>query len=285
LTRLSITDGKHLHQLMATDVLLASVAETSLERAVEINSRLASDFDRPRELMARLAAQRRLGRAVWSLDYTRTQGRHLLGSERLLESGQFADVIQSNRGARRHRVHAQLRQPWRGHDIVGNYEWAQSKDNTDGAFSFAERSGDLLHEWARNAGIPAHSISVMASLRLPKATALNLVESWHGSAPYNVTTPFSPRQDGLRVDRNGLPRNSGNGPRHNSLDVYAFRQFTLKGVRLGKTPLRLNVGVQANNLLDNRNYWSLGSVSGSPLFGQPLGAMPGRSLRTFVTFD
>jgi len=285
LTRLSTTDGRHLHQWMATDVPLSAVSEAPLEPAREIVSRLDTRVDRPRELLRRVAVQRRIGTRMWSLDYTRTQGQHLLGSARLLESDQFVDMVQSNRTASRHRVHTQLRQPWHGHEIVGNYEWAHSKDNTDGAFSFAERSGDLANEWARSTGIPAHTVSLMASLRLPKSTALNLVESWHGAAPYNITTPFSPRQDGLRVDRNGLPRNSGSGPHYNSLDVYAFRQFTLKALRLGKTPLRLNAGVQANNLLGNRNYWSLGSIYGSPTFGQPLGAMPGRSFRTFMTFD
>jgi hypothetical protein len=39
------------------------------------------------------------------------------------------------------------------------------------------------------------------------------------------------------------------------------------------------------NLLNDRNYLALGSVAGSPLFGAPLVALPGRSVRLSVSFD
>jgi hypothetical protein len=39
------------------------------------------------------------------------------------------------------------------------------------------------------------------------------------------------------------------------------------------------------NLLDDRNYAVVGGVAGSPLFGVPLVALPGRALRLSVSFD
>ena len=46
-----------------------------------------------------------------------------------------------------------------------------------------------------------------------------------------------------------------------------------------------NIGLHVENLLDNRNYLAVGSILGSPLFGVPLGALPGRSLRLAISFD
>lgn len=43
------------------------------------------------------------------------------------------------------------------------------------------------------------------------------------------------------------------------------------------------LGIQADNLLGNRNYIGFGSVAGSPTYGQPLGAVPGRSVRVSLT--
>ena len=37
-------------------------------------------------------------------------------------------------------------------------------------------------------------------------------------------------------------------------------------------------------ILGNRNYLGFGSVIGSPLFGRPWGALPGRSLRVWLNF-
>jgi hypothetical protein len=47
----------------------------------------------------------------------------------------------------------------------------------------------------------------------------------------------------------------------------------------------VNLGVQADNILDNTNYLSVGSVLNSPSFGRPLAAMPGRSVRVFLNLD
>jgi len=45
------------------------------------------------------------------------------------------------------------------------------------------------------------------------------------------------------------------------------------------------LGVQLDNLLNNKNFLNFGSVAKSPQFGQPLGALPGRSLRVWFNFD
>jgi hypothetical protein len=43
--------------------------------------------------------------------------------------------------------------------------------------------------------------------------------------------------------------------------------------------------VQVDNILDRKNYISVGSIAGSSTFGIPLAAYPGRSVRLFLNVD
>jgi hypothetical protein len=44
-------------------------------------------------------------------------------------------------------------------------------------------------------------------------------------------------------------------------------------------------GIHADNILGNKDYTSVGSVAGSPIFGQPLTALPGRAVRFWINLD
>jgi hypothetical protein len=67
--------------------------------------------------------------------------------------------------------------------------------------------------------------------------------------------------------------------------MYGYRHFSLgkSPAERGK-PLGFDAGVQADNVFGNRNYLTYGSVVGSPFFGKPLAALPGRSLRIWFGF-
>jgi hypothetical protein len=128
---------------------------------------------------------------------------------------------------------------------------------------------------------------VVGRFRLPGAVSLTVVEAWHSSTPYNITTGTDPAGlVGLYTFRGGRRRNSGNGPGFNSLSLYASRRISLPlpGKPTGKR-IHANVRLRVENLLDNRNYLVVGGVAGSPLLGVPLAARPGRALRVSVSFD
>jgi hypothetical protein len=236
--------------------------------------------------MEKLSIERRVGAFAPGVDYTWTQARHLLGSSRTADAGDWVDVVESNRAADRQRLHAQLRYTWKRQTLAGHYEWVHARDNTDGPFSFPEQSADLGAEWARSAGLAPHTVSAVASFSLPRAISLSVTEMWNSGAPYNVTTGLDAAGDGLRVDRGGRARNSGDGPGFNALSVYGFHRLPLPGpFSRGRLRLHLNLGVQADNVLGNTNYLSVGSIVGASSFGRPLAAMPGRSVRLFLNID
>ena len=165
-----------------------------------------------------------------------------------------------------------------------SYEWTRSFDNSDGPFSFPQNQMDLRPEWARSAGIAPHRISAAGYFKLPSAFFLTVTESWRGSAPFNITTGLDPANDGLYTDRGGRARNSGNGPGYQNLTAYLSRRIALPKIE-GRAAGYINIGIQGDNLLGNRNYLSIGSIVGSPTFGQPLAATPGRSLHVSVNFN
>jgi hypothetical protein len=283
-TTAMMNDGQHFRRFIATNVSLSGLATASLLEQASIRSQLAPDLARPRELMERFSIERAFGRFVPAFEYTWTQDRHRLGSERTADAHGWVDTVDANRAADRHRLHAQARYGWSRHQLSAHYEWINARDNGDGPFSFPEQAGHLTAEWARSAGLSPHNVTLVGSFALPGAVSVNISDSWNSGSPYNITTALDEAGNGLYVDRGGRARNSGDGPGYNLLSLYAYRRVALPKVVV-RGRLHVNLGLQANNILDNMNYISVGSVAGSASFGRPLAAFPGRSVKVYVNVD
>jgi hypothetical protein len=278
-------DGRQTQRFIASGVSLAGLSSVSGIPQPVVRMRLDAGMRQPVQVMQRLSVERAFGRVVPALEYTWSRQQHGLGAERRADDAGWVDVIASNRSAVRHRLHAQVRYGWRRHHLFAHYEWVRARDNGDGPLAFPQEPGNLDAEWARTAGVAAHQATVMASFALG-GLSVNVTDTWSSSTPYNVTTGRDPSGSRLYVDRGGRPRNSGDLPGMHDLSLYAFRRFALPDVVVpGAIRLHLNAGVQARNLLDNRNYIHIGSVAASPAFGRPLAAWPGRSVRLFLTID
>jgi hypothetical protein len=278
-------DADYRQQFIATDVSLADPAEALLRRASSLQSRIATDLTRPRTLLWRISVERPVGSLIPALEYSFADDRHLLGSDRRPAEAGWVDVFESNRRATRQRLHAQVRHAWTRQQIVVDYEFTRSRDNTDGPFSFAEQPGNLTAEWARSAGVSPHTVTVMSTVALPAAISLNVVDIWRSSAPFNVTAAFDTTANGLVLDRGGRARNGADGPHFHSLSLYAHGRIAWPDIFKAPRGTGIHVGVQADNLLNNRNYLAIGSIAGSATFGKPLAASPGRSLRVLLSLN
>lgn len=116
--------------------------------------------------------------------------------------------------------------------VTFGYEWIRSKDDTDGPFSFPEKQDDLKAEWARSSGVAPHNVTLGGYFKLPASIFLTATDTWHGSAPFNITLAQDLANNGPFNNRGGAPRNSGNGPSFNSLSTYASKRAPLpKGFR------------------------------------------------------
>lgn len=279
-------DGLHLQQFMARGVALRDPSEFLPGRTATIRSQLACNFTQPREFMQRTSVERSFGKFTSGVEYTWTRAWHLMGSRRLADGTDWVDVIDSGRAAARHRLHFQAAYNARRQTVIAYYDWLHSRDDTDGPFSFFENQNGVRAEWARSTGASPRNVTLAYSFQLPAGLFLMLTDTWRGSAPYNIASGVDAANDGLYTDRGGRSRNSGNGPRFNSLQLYASRRMALPALRLPNgMRIHINVGIQGENLLGNKNYIGFGSVAGSPIFGVPLGTQPGRSVRFWFNFD
>jgi hypothetical protein len=128
-------------------------------------------------------------------------------------------------------------------------------------------------------------VTVMSTVALPAAISVNIVDTWRSSAPFNVTTGFDTAGNGLVLDRAGRARNSADGPHFHLLSLYAHGRIAWPDIFKAPRGTGIHVGVQADNLLNNRNYLGIGSIAGSATFGKPLAAYPGRSIRVLLSIN
>jgi hypothetical protein len=281
-------DGNHLQQYILDNVspIWNPTVPLAADSTGEVHSQLVPDLTRPREFMWKASLERNLHNLTPGLEYTWTRERHLLGARRLPDENGWLDLIESNRNADVQRLHARLNYKWKAQNFYANYERIRSFDDGSGLFSFPADQNNLRAEWARSAGVSPDNISLAGIFSLPAGVNLTLTETWRDSAPYNITTGLDPSNDGLYTDRGGRPRNSANGPGYSSLAFYASRRIVIPAaVTRSRKPLHFTLGLQGDNLLDNKNYGSIGSVLGSATFGQPLSALPSRSIRFWINFN
>jgi hypothetical protein len=279
-------DGTHLRQYLITNASLADLEAGTTTLQSEIVARIAPNLRPIRNWLSKVSIEHSFKSFLPGVEYSWTDGTHLLGSQRLSSPTGWTDWLESNRAQQNHQIHVRALYKIRGQSFTANYEWIHSRDNTDGAFSFPALQNNIRGEWGPSSGIAAHNLAFVANSRLGKALALTLVDSWHGPQPLNITSGLDPEGNGLYTDRGGLPRNSGRGPNYNSLSLFVHRRFAVPQLfSESRQKTYLDCNVQVINLLGNRDYSNLGTVTGSPLYGQPLAAAPGRAFRFSFGFS
>jgi hypothetical protein len=117
-------------------------------------------------------------------------------------------------------------------------------------------------------------------VRLPYQIRLSLSGDASTGLSYTILTGRD--ADGLATfnDRGGRPRHSGILPPSRKVSLFASRTVRMTSVKW----LAFDVGVRADNLTNHRNVTSVGHVAGTRMFGLPLNATPGRSIRFWATF-
>jgi hypothetical protein len=254
---------------------VTGVAEGSPVRTV-----IAADIHQTRQFLTRISAERPIGGVNVGLEYSWSRDTGRVGASRLRDDAGWVDMISPVQEARRHTLVSRVRYRWRGYSATGSYVYVRARDTGDGA-SFYSQFTDS-NEWAPTAGVPSHAVVVTASAVLPGGWSLSAVAAWQGRAPVDVSTGRDDNGDGLFIERGTAGRNSGVVPSQQTSSVHLSRTVTVgrssrwRGVRVG-------VGAHIDNLLNARNPITVGTVIGSSTFGQPLSAMPGRTIRFTAT--
>jgi hypothetical protein len=281
-------------------------------------TRLLADPDLalPRTTRASLGIERNIGRVRLYADYAYQRGSNELRSRNRSVAGVSESVreIESSARSRRHVLDTRINlmpQPGARAGFFVGYLWQSSKNETNGALSLAADEGNLAAEWGRSQNDVRHRFFGLLNGRPTKSLTVSSLISAQSGTPFDITTGRDDNGDSLLNDRpRGVSRNTGEAPSRFNVDVRvgwsrnfgAPRQAPPGGgmrvIRIGDGEgapdmadpgeakrYRLSVYLQAFNALNRTNPIAVGTVIGSPLFGQPILAEPGRRLELGATIS
>ncbi len=195
--------------------------------------------------------------------------------------------------------------------IFVGYVRLDLRGNTDNDLFFTPQSSYTdAGEYARRTNQPTHQIFGNATLHLPRKVDLSTEYSVRSGQPYNITTGFDNNGDGDFNDRptyaqpgspnpiptrygllvasggNGVfPRNAGSTPWNVHLDANLSHTFTLTPHAAKDRLQTLAVNIRSANVLNHTNVTQVGSVLGSPLFGQAYQADNGRRVEAGLRYS
>ena len=240
--------------------------------------RIAPGLARRRDVVLQTSVRRRMRALDAGLEYKWTRGIALSGSTRMRTFTALADVIDSQRRLARQQLHARASFSLKPLSMTGHYEFVDSRDDTDGAFSFPARQNDVGDEWGRSTGLPGHHVSIVASFALPGAVRCFVSGTASSQSPYTIVTGRDAEGLAIFTDRGGAPRNSAAGPSYRNVSVYASKRVTVP--QTGGTAV--DVGVRVDNVFGSTNITSVGRVAGTNWLGLPLAASSGRSINVWM---
>lgn len=244
-----------------------------------LGTEVATSFRRRRDVVGALGIQRRDGPVQWGVERKWTWGAALPGSVRKQRGGgRLRDILDSDRTLRRTQTHVRANVVWKGHSISVRYEHVSSSDDTDGPFTLPAIQDDVSAEWAPSSGIPRHTASVFAQSTLPGGVRVVATFETRIGKRYGILSGTDDEGLGTFSSRSGHARNAGVLPATRIASLYAARQFRVKALR----GTAVDVGGRIENLTNRTNVFSVGRVLGTPWFGRPLSAAPGRAIHVWV---
>ena len=194
--------------------------------------------------------------------------------------------------------------------IFVGYLYFNLKTDADTATLFPQSSYSDQGETARASWESTHRLFAIGQLNLPAKLALTGQFDTSSGLPYNVMTGIDNNGDGVFNDRpsvttqqgtgtyptqfgllnttgvNGsLGRNAGTMPALIHLDTSLSRVFELSGHGLSaERHQSLTLSVRAANLVNHTNVTAVGTVVGSPTFGQSLAAEAARRVEFGIRY-
>jgi hypothetical protein len=285
--------------------------------------RIAPDIRTPYLTQASLGFERKLGRGknFLSVDYTMVRGLMLYRSRNInaplpgsgaLPDPSFIDINQfeSSGRSRSQSLTVSLQTTLKNRfDLLGQYTFSKSMDDTSGMFSLPANNYDLPPEYGRADYDRRHRFNLINIYRLPWDLRVGTILSLNSGVPYNITTGFDNNGDTVPNDRPfGIGRNTGAGPGYASVDFHLSKRIAFaktEGKAAAARPAGrvaggsiLNVGaerpegrrpwlevsIDAFNVFNRVNFKDYVGTQSSPFFGRANAANPARQLQFSMKF-
>jgi hypothetical protein len=274
------------------------------------------DLALPRTTRASLGIERNIGRVRLYADYAYQRGSHELGSRNRSVAGSSESLreIESTARSRRHVLDTRINLMPQPNARIGfflGYLWQTAKNETSGPLSLPANENDIAAEWGRASNDARHRFFGLLNGRPAKSLTVSSLISAQSGTPFDITTGRDDNGDSLLNDRPaGVTRNTGLAPSRFNVDLRLGWSLNfgapraprpgggMRVVRIGEGEgapdmsdpgeakrYRLSVYLQAFNALNHTNATAVGAIFGSPLFGQPILAEPGRRIELGATIS
>jgi carboxypeptidase family protein len=162
-------------------------------------------------------------------------------------------------------------------NLMVQYTYSHTIDDTSGLFSLPANNFDLRAERGRSDLDRRHRLNLMATYGLPFAFRFGTVVALNSGIPYNITTGVDNNHDTVANDRPpGVDRNTGRGPGFAQVDVHLSRPFHFEK---NKHRPRVELGIDAFNVMNSVNYKDYIGTLTSPFFGRANAANPPREVQ------
>ena len=266
----------------------------------------------PRIFATTLGYERKLGKTVVGISFTRERGQNLMrtrnvnapvgGPSRPQPFPEFGPILQyeSSGLSRRHELLMTFQtNETRRVSVVGNYSLSWLQSDTDGPTTQPADSYGLSAEFGPGKDDRRHRGSIGASVRLPGGLMITPFLTAMSPQPFNITTGSDNNGDSLFTDRPAfgqpgdpgvvatpyglfnpnpkpgdpiIPRDFGREANQVRLDLRISKTFPLVG---GAT---INFSANGENVLNRANVAGFNGVLTSPVFGQPNRALNPRRI-------
>jgi carboxypeptidase family protein len=252
---------------------------------------IAPGIRTPCLFQANLGIDRKLGkgRNYLTLDYTTVRGFRLYRMRNinapLLATGQrpnpnFINIDQfESSGSSKSNILTTILKtsPHPRFSLMVQYTFSHTIDDTSGLFSLPANNYDLRGERGRSDLDRRHRLNFIASYGLPFAFRFGTVVVLNSGIPYNITTGIDNNHDTVANDRPpGVDRNTGRGPGFAQVDVHLSRPFHFEK---NKHRPRVELGIDAFNVMNSVNYKDYIGTLTSPFFGRANAANPPREVQ------
>jgi hypothetical protein len=163
------------------------------------------------------------------------------------------------------------------------YTMSRTDNNTSGITFFPANSHNAAGDWGRADNDRRHKFDLLASTQPTRFFTLGIALSLYAGKPVDITTGGDDNHDGIPNDRPaGIARNTMPGPGLIGLDLNLSHDFPLS--KANQEAKMLTVALNSFNVLNHPNYVTFIGTQSSPLFGQPVSALPPRRMQVDVQF-
>ena len=271
--------------------------------------RTAADLQTPYVVQASAAWERRLGRWTFmTVEYSFLRGFHLfrlrdvnapLPGTALRPDPSLRNVLEigSDGMMRSHAVTFTYRgQVGRHFKATAQYTLARTRNDVPGAgadlgsdssLRLPADNYDLANEYGRADFDRRHTVNLAGLLDLPFRMQLGALLKYKSAAPFEITTGRDDNGDTYANDRPpGVPRNAGDGAPFAQLDLRLTKDIPTASPFPGEKRRqgRIQLVLDAFNLLNQVNYGPYVGVMTSPFFGRAVVARDPRSFQFAVRY-